>query len=187
MNLFLPNLDLLDAMMAAFTAMADAGFGPNRSRATLLFPPSHVRHSILLDRPRQETRAIRVQFQSPTELKSNGEVAAPESFRVLFDQIFWRLNRLSALYGSGELAVDDKTLRKAADSVLSRRIRLDQIEVSRRGTRLWQTHPLGGFVGSVEYAGDLTAFVPLLHAACFTGVGRHTVWGNGEISTERLD
>jgi hypothetical protein len=187
LNLFFQNLGWLDAITAAFTGMAHAGFGPNRSRATLLLPPADVRHFILLDRPAQPTRAIRVHFQSPTELKNKGGITPPDSFSVLFEQMFWRLNRLSALYGPGELDLESKTLRKAAASVVSRSISLSRIEVSRRSTRLGQTHPLGGFMGAVEYAGDLTPFIPLLEAASFTGVGRHTMWGNGEISTERLE
>ena len=41
-------------------------------------------------------------------------------------------------------------------------------------------------VGEVEYAGRLDAFIPFLRAAFYTGVGRHTVWGNGCVSTEIL-
>jgi hypothetical protein len=36
-------------------------------------------------------------------------------------------------------------------------------------------------VGSAEYEGDLAEFVPYLRAARWAGVGRQTVWGNGEI------
>jgi len=42
-------------------------------------------------------------------------------------------------------------------------------------------HPLGGFTGIAEYEGDLTEFLPFLQAAMWTGVGRQTVWGKGEI------
>ncbi len=187
LNLFLPDLDLLEPIGAALTAMSDAGFGPTRSRATLLSPPAHLRHSLCLDEPLEPTKAIRVQFQTPTEIKSNGEIVAPGAFSVLFEQIYGRLNRLSVLYGSGELSADYKALRKQAQPVLLHSANLSRVDVSRRGTRLRQTHPLGGCVGSVEYGGELTRFVPFLEAAAFTGVGRHTVWGNGEIATERLD
>ena len=97
-----------------------------------------------------------------------------------------RLAPLSTLYGSGALTLDSKALRKQADAVQLRSAKLERVDISRRGSRLGQTHPIGGFVGAAEYSGDLTPFIRLLEAASFTGGGRHTVWGNGEISTERL-
>jgi len=41
-------------------------------------------------------------------------------------------------------------------------------------------------VGFAEYEGDLTEFIPYLEAAYWTGVGRHSTWGNGQIRTEVL-
>jgi hypothetical protein len=41
-------------------------------------------------------------------------------------------------------------------------------------------------VGEVDYEGELSEFVPYLEAARWTGVGRHTVWGNGAIEIEAL-
>ena len=187
LNLFLRNLDLLDALAAALTAMSEAGFGPSRSRATLTGPPEHAEHSLLLDGAAEPTRAIRIYFQTPTELKSDGEITEPQEFSILLGQICTRLNRIAALYGSSELNLDCRSLRSQAAGVALTGTSLRRVDISRRGTRSGQTHPIGGFVGSIDYAGDLTQFLPLLEAASFTGVGRHTVWGNGEISTERLE
>jgi hypothetical protein len=53
--------------------------------------------------------------------------------------------------------------------------------VERRSSRTVQVHPLGGFVGGAEYEGELTEFLPWLQAACWTGVGRQTVWGKGAL------
>jgi hypothetical protein len=57
------------------------------------------------------------------------------------------------------------------------------MDIERRSSRTGQVHPIGGFVGEAEYEGDLAEFVPYLHAARWTGVGRQTVWGKGEIDT----
>jgi len=56
-----------------------------------------------------------------------------------------------------------------------------QVPVERRSSRTGRTHPIGGFIGSAEYEGELAEFVPYLEAARWTGVGRQTVWGKGEI------
>jgi CRISPR/Cas system endoribonuclease Cas6 (RAMP superfamily) len=57
----------------------------------------------------------------------------------------------------------------------------------RRSSRTGQVHPWGGFTGAAEYQGDLAEFMPYLRAARWTGVGRQTVWGKGEITAESLD
>jgi hypothetical protein len=36
-------------------------------------------------------------------------------------------------------------------------------------------------MGTATYEGDLAEFLPWLQAAEATGVGRHAVWGQGEI------
>ncbi|MCU1257176.1 MAG: hypothetical protein JWO80_61, partial [Bryobacterales bacterium] len=43
---------------------------------------------------------------------------------------------------------------------------------------------IGGFLGTAEYEGELAEFLPYLQAAKWTGVGRQSVWGKGEISVE---
>ena len=64
---------------------------------------------------------------------------------------------------------------------------IQHVEASRRSARTGQIHSLGGFVGEAEYRGALTEFVPYLRAAHWTGVGRQTAWGKGELTlyTER--
>lgn len=186
LNLFLPDLQLLEALNAAAIAMSDKGFGPTRSRASLLLPPEHVHHSLPLDDSVEPVSAVRLHFHTPTGLKTDGEVTEPCHFPLLIEHIVRRLEHLSTLYGSETLTFSRTTLRKQADAIQLTSTNLQQVEVSRRGSRLGQTHPIGGFLGSAEYSGDLTPFMRLLEAASFTGVGRHTVWGNGEISTERL-
>ena len=56
----------------------------------------------------------------------------------------------------------------------------------RRSTRTGQTHSIGGFVGIAEYEGDLAEFLPYLEAGRWTGVGRQSVWGKGEMKVERI-
>ncbi len=58
------------------------------------------------------------------------------------------------------------------------------MSAERRSGRTGKTHPIGGFIGSADYEGELAEFLPFLEAARWTGVGRQTVWGKGEISVE---
>jgi CRISPR-associated endoribonuclease Cas6 len=64
------------------------------------------------------------------------------------------------------------------------RCEIQHVAVERRSSRTGQTHPIGGFTGFAEYEGELSEFVPYLQAAKWTGVGRQTVWGKGELEIE---
>ena len=63
---------------------------------------------------------------------------------------------------------------------------LQIIEDGRVSKGTGQRHAIGGFTGVAEYAGTLGEFIPYLEAAHWTGVGRQTVWGKGEIEVELL-
>lgn len=62
------------------------------------------------------------------------------------------------------------------------RCNIANVDIERRSTRTGQTHSIGGFIGEAEYEGDLREFLPFLKAAQWTGVGRQTVWGKGQIA-----
>jgi CRISPR/Cas system endoribonuclease Cas6 (RAMP superfamily) len=122
-------------------------------------------------------RRVRVHFLSPTELKN----ARRPEFGPLFSRIRDRIGTLRALYGSGPLEIDFKAMGERAMAIQMTRCDIRHVEVERS---TGQRHPLGGFTGIAEYEGDLTEFIPYLEIAGYTGVGRQTVWGNGEISIE---
>lgn len=192
----------------AFSELAREGLGPRRGRAELrsvwqldrsgeprlqiydgsMFTTKDAGSPLSLPlTPRGDTaRAVRVEFITPTELKSGGELAARPDFGVLFARVRDRVGALRALYGEGPLEIDFKAMGQRAASIFMRRCELREVQASRRSARTGQTHSLGGFVGSAEYEGDLTEFVPFLEAAQWTGVGRQTVWGKGAIRTTVL-
>ena len=135
--------------------------------------------SIDLAQP-EPARTLLVRFITPTELK--GAVGQdPAAFSVLFARIRDRIATLRRLYGAGPLAADFRGLGQRAREIRTVRANVMQHHVLRRSSRTGEVHGIGGFEGAAEYAGDLAEFAPWLRAACWTGVGRHTVWGNGEI------
>jgi hypothetical protein len=127
---------------------------------------------------------IRVEFQTPTELKAADGNAS--DFPVLLARARDRLSTLRSLYGAGPLEIDFRGLAERARSVKTVRCELQQVAVERRSSRTGQRHGIGGFIGIAEYEGDLAEFVPYLRAAYWTGVGRHCTWGNGQIHVELL-
>jgi hypothetical protein len=123
---------------------------------------------------------VRVTFLSSTELKNQER---PE-FGPLFSRIRDRISTLRALYGRGPLEIDFKAIGERADAIRMTRCDLKHVDAERASRTTGQRHPLGGFTGVAEYEGDLTEFIPYLEIASYTGVGRQTVWGKGEISVE---
>ena len=176
----------------AFAELAREGLGPGRGRAELsgvhaltlegapLPEPAPVELPLEPDRP---ARRIRVRFVTPTQLKG----ADRPEFGPLFARLRDRISTLSALYGGGPLAIDFSGMGRRAAAVSMTRCDLERVEIERRSSRTGQVHSLGGFTGEAEYEGALTEFLPYLGAGRWTGVGRHTVWGQGELHAEVLE
>jgi len=175
-HLFDTTDDRLPLFVAAFARLASEGLGPARAHAELLsVDQQHV--AIDLDGPPEHAARIRLQFVTPTELKG----ADRPEFPVLFARLRDRISTLRALYGPGPLDIDFRAMGERAAYVRLSRCDLTWHSIERRSSRTGQTHPLGGFTGTAEYHGDLGEFLPYLRAGQWTGVGRQTVWGKGEI------
>jgi hypothetical protein len=142
-------------------------------------PPEPQR--LRLDTASSSVRRVRVEFLTPTELKSKDKIAQRPEFAILFGRIRDRLSTLSALYGSGPLEIDFLAMGARAATVRLEQCDIPPVAAERRSGRTGQTHPIGGFIGSAEYEGELAEFLPYLEAARWTGVGRQTVWGKGQI------
>jgi hypothetical protein len=124
---------------------------------------------------------IVVRFVTPTELKAEGQVAERPEFGILFARLRDRIAALCEHYGAGPLPIDFRALGERAAAVELLRLDLEWERVERRSGRTGQRHPIGGFTGEAEYAGQLAEFIPWLRAARWSGVGRQTVWGKGDV------
>ena len=154
--------------------MADLGTIENVEGTDLLRLPLAV--------SRDPVSRIRVRFLTPTELKG----AEQPEFGVLMARIRDRISTLRALYGAGPLEIDFKAFGERAGRVTMSGCELVQVAAERVSRRTGQRHSIGGFTGVAEYSGDLAEFLPYLEIARWTGVGRQTVWGKGEIAYEAL-
>ena len=140
---------------------------------------------IPLDGPPEPATRIHVEFLTPTELKSGDQLAEHPEFPILFARLRDRISTLRALYGPGPLDIDFRAMGERAARVKLARCDLAWHTPRRRSSRTGQTHLIGGFTGvaeyQAEYDGGLGEFLPYLRAGHWTGVGRQTVWGKGEM------
>jgi CRISPR-associated endoribonuclease Cas6 len=186
-NLFEMRYPILDYFERTLQQLAAEGFGPGRGRADLLSVERHEPISVSLQAPQAETGNIRVVFRTPTELKRNEELVTQPDFGTLFARARDRVSTLRSLYGAGPLEIDFHAVGERASAVRTTQCQVRHLAKHRRSSRTGQSHGIGGFVGWAEYQGELSEFLPILQAAQWTGVGRHCVWGNGELRVEILD
>jgi hypothetical protein len=179
-NLFDVRGETVDCFVRVIAELASKGLGPTRGRAVLEQVDRPEPRLLNMDSPPGPIRRIRVEFLTPTELKSGDQIASRPEFGILFGRIRDRISTLSALYGSGPLAIDFAGMGERANQVRLSRCDIQSVAVTRRSAQTGQRHSIGGFVGSAEYEGELAEFAPYLDAAQWTGVGRQTVWGKGE-------
>jgi CRISPR/Cas system endoribonuclease Cas6 (RAMP superfamily) len=131
--------------------------------------------------PHLVTRA-RVEFLTPTELKTASGLARTPEFAILATRIRDRISTLRQLYDDGPLSIDFVGFGQRAAAVRMMDCQVRPVTATRRSRATGQTHSLAGFVGWADYEGDLSEFLPYLLAAQWTGVGRQTSWGKGAVT-----
>jgi len=131
---------------------------------------------------REENGSIKVQFVTPTALKSNGQLATEPAFRILINRLAERVRALGRLYQDWPEEFDFGDLLPSANYIQTDRYEWTaRVSGKRRSARSGHKHELRGYAGWAEYSGAVGRFLPLLEIGSYTGVGRNTVWGNGEI------
>ncbi len=169
----------VESFRKAFAEWERLGLGPGRARVRLDGAEASPVCSLSLEPETADRTAVR--FVTPTELKVDGAIARRPEFGVLFARVRDRIATLQAIYGAGALDLDFAGLGERARAVSMTHCAVEWERGERRSGRTGQVHPLGGFTGEAEYEGALGEFLPWLRAAQFTGVGRQTVWGKGEL------
>jgi hypothetical protein len=171
----------IDLFAGAFRKLGEEGMGIERGRARLESVEALTVAEPLIP---QNVSELEVQFITPTEMKSEhggDEAQQIASFGTLLKRARDRVASLATLYGDGAPDLDFVGLGLRAEQIQTVQSDLKLIDVERKSTHTGLAHSIGGFIGHVQYAGPLTEFLPVLQAAVWTGVGRHTVWGQGEI------
>jgi hypothetical protein len=186
-NLFDLSGPPMASLLSAFRELAREGLGPARGRAELLERTETAPMTVSLSPGPDQAERVRVRFLTPTELKRGDRIVDEPDFGTLACRVRDRISTLRGLYGDGPLRIDFRSFSERAAQVRLTRCEIRHVELKRRSSRTGQTHPIGGFTGIAEYEGELAEFVPYLRAAKWTGVGRQTVWGKGEIEVEKLD
>jgi len=206
LNLFDINAPAIAYLVLTFAQVARDGLGASRRKVDLVtvskldeqgkavasiyengsIKSQNDRPPLTLDLQPTAERVSRllVKFVTPTQLKSGQQIAPRPEFAVLAARARDRISTLCELYGAGPLPIEFREFGQRASMITMTRCEIENVEIERRSSRTGRIHPIGGFVGEADYEGDLGEFLPYLKAAKWTGVGRQTVWGKGEIEVQ---
>ena len=207
LNLFDLQQTVISYLALTFAQLAREGLGPRRGRVELtsvclltesgeigstifengsmaverFIPPLRLNLPPASENGTNAIHRLRIRFITPTELKSGQQLTSRPEFSILASRIRDRLSTLQELYGSGPLDIDFRTFGEQSKMIQLVGCNLNYVDLNRYSSRTGQTHSIGGFTGEAEYEGNLGPFLPFLHAAQWTGVGRQTVWGKGQM------
>ncbi|MBM3735598.1 MAG: CRISPR system precrRNA processing endoribonuclease RAMP protein Cas6 [Acidobacteria bacterium] len=193
-HLFDPAVDPVRYLTVALAQFGSIGLGPSRGRCRLAEPDGARIAAETLPPPLEldlgfgvePCDRIEVEFVTPTEIKVDGAVVARPEFRMLMARVRDRVSSLMRLYQGAGPEIDYEGFLAEAREVRMVGSELQERAAVRHSSRTGQRHPLGGAVGKVVYEGPVGKYLPWLRAAEWTGVGRQTVWGKGQIAVRLM-
>ena len=143
------------------------------------FRPLTIRE-VFLPLETRDSELVTVVYLTPTRITYNGHLHAAPDFHVIIRSLLRRLSNLAYFHCGEELKLDFKGIIERA-----KEIKISDGDVrwhdwerysARQDTRL----KMGGFVGRVEYRGELGEFVPLLKLGEKIHLGKGTGFGLGK-------
>ena len=129
----------------------------------------------------QNVKGAVVKLCTPLRIRHGGQLVKQISFQSLIRNITNRVTALSERYG-GWIDLDEvEQLVVLAEKVriVKEEIKIEHME--RYSNRTNGKMDFSGLLGTIEYEGCLTPFVPWLYAAQRLHVGRNTTFGMGKI------
>ncbi len=105
-------------------------------------------------------------------------------FPVLLQRLAERVRALGCLYQGWPRSQSHDDLISGSEKIELVDYEWSRTDEFRRSSSNGQLHSIGGFTGWAEYSGPVGPFLPLLEIGYWTGVGRQTVWGKGQIRIE---
>ncbi len=129
------------------------------------------------------TNSVKIKFITPTAIKVNGRVSKDIDFVILFKALNRRLKALSVYHNGKTEHSFDKYLAKASLIKMKSKA-LEPYNWKRYSSRQSKMIQFNGFIGSVEFEGDMEPFMQLLKIGEIIHIGRGTVYGMGKYIME---
>ncbi|MCG3158203.1 MAG: hypothetical protein DKINENOH_04844 [bacterium] len=129
----------------------------------------------------QDQHRARLEFISPTRILDQNRLVSTLPFDLLMRGLLRRASLLARIHCGDEWNLDYGAVLQAAHATVhvveSNLVWQDWERYSNRQQRRMK---LGGFIGSVCYAGELGPFLPLLSLGQYIHLGKNTTFGMGK-------
>jgi hypothetical protein len=127
---------------------------------------------------------LRLVFHTPTRLKFAERLVEQPEFHMLVRTLLRRISTLAYFHCGERLEVDFRGLIEEATQIKIADSQLRWVELTRYSNRQRTEMLMGGFQGTVTYAGRFDPFLPFLLLGQHVHVGKGTVYGLGKYKLE---
>ncbi len=129
---------------------------------------------------------IELRLVTPLRVKFGNSLRAELPFHVLVRAMLRRTSSLLEYYGAGEPSLDYRGLVDRAKKVAIEESAVEWFDWKRYSNRQDQSMLMGGMTGSIQYAGNLSEFIPLIRFCEKVHLGKQTTFGLGKINLVSL-
>lgn len=124
---------------------------------------------------------IKIEFKTPLRIKKNGKYILDISFEDLIKNILRRYSILLQYHQDGlDSEFDFENTIKKASNIKIESINTRWVTYNRYSGRQKQWIKQSGCIGSIEYSGNITPFMPILEIGTLINIGKGTVFGFGK-------
>ena len=129
----------------------------------------------------QNVTGMVIKICTPLRIRHGGRLVKKISFQTLIRNITNRIMELTERYGGwiDQEEADRLLVLSEKVSTVHEEIKVERME--RYSNRTNGKMDFSGLIGTIEYEGDLTPFVPWMYAAQKLHIGRNTTFGMGKI------
>ena len=194
-------INFIPYIIYAFREMGKRGIGYSRGKFYLkqvtkdgkiiydfqeqLVHTDFTRDELLLGKAQQRSR-VRLNFITPTAIKSNGRINGRFDFTALIKALKRRIKALS-IYHNGKTGFEFEYDAAHIAGIKTKTDGIKPYSWRRYSNRQEKKIDFSGYIGSMEVEGDLTPYMPLLKAGEIVHVGRGTVYGMGKYQIEEFE
>ena len=133
-----------------------------------------------------DVHVVNINLCTPLRIRRGDALLEEIDFETLIRNITHRVSVLTERYGGWVDIEKMKYLQENSAEIILKRSCLANKKIERYSNRIGGKMDFSGLLGSVQYEGELTPFVPWLHAAEILHIGRNTTFGMGKIMVEYM-
>ncbi len=131
-----------------------------------------------------DIRRLTIRVHTPLRIRRNGALLEIIDFPTIIRNITHRVEAIAMRYGGWVDTMEIDRLQTLASEISIIQSHLNFKSMKRYSNRLGKKMDFGGLLGTIQFEGELTPFVPWLYAAQILHIGRNTTFGMGRIEVE---